>query len=229
MEFVDKSFCFTGKMAELKRSRAEKEARARGGMTTKAVNRNLDFLIVGSIPSSGWKFGNFGRKIEKAQAIVEDGGHLNLASESEFMEALAQVPTTNSGALDEKVLVATYSFEAPSRRAFGRIALQTLLADLVERHGCHVRSTVIPTQVRYRLFSRGTEGGQLGEGLIFEFRFVVPKGIDEPVSPLLRDIEDGFESIEGIEGELRWFEKLEGSADFVRLIREIPPDLCVPE
>lgn len=81
--FHGKSFCFTGKLADLKRSAAERETRARGGLTTEIVNAHLDFLVIGSIPSVGWKHGSYGTKIEKARAIARNSGRL-LASPSEF-------------------------------------------------------------------------------------------------------------------------------------------------
>lgn len=51
IELSDRGFCFTGKLADLKRSQAEREAR--GAHTTDVVNERLHFLVVGSIPSTG--------------------------------------------------------------------------------------------------------------------------------------------------------------------------------
>lgn len=73
LDFQGRSFCFTGKLAELKRTRAEREARARGGLTGKVVNGELDYLVVGSIPATGWKHGSYGNKIEKARRLRTDG------------------------------------------------------------------------------------------------------------------------------------------------------------
>lgn len=70
--FADKSYCFTGKLAELKRTQAEREVRARGGLTTETVNERLDYLVIGSIPAIGWKHGSYGNKIEKARKIASD-------------------------------------------------------------------------------------------------------------------------------------------------------------
>ena len=61
--FAIKSFCFTGKLAELRRTQAKREARARGGLTSKVVNENLDYLVVGSIPATGWKHDSYGHML----------------------------------------------------------------------------------------------------------------------------------------------------------------------
>lgn len=79
--FHGNSFCFTGKLAELKREQAERETRARGGLTSKVVNEDLNYLVIGSIPSIGWKHGSYGNKIEKAMAISSKSKKLKLVSE----------------------------------------------------------------------------------------------------------------------------------------------------
>jgi hypothetical protein len=128
-----------GKLADLKRSAAERETRARGGLTLKVVNDQLDYLVVGSIPATGWKNGSFGRKIEKARSIGPNyGGRPVLAPESAFMQALALACPTNSGAIDAKVLVVTHEFVAAGEHAFDREGFEHALASLRHDLGCHV-------------------------------------------------------------------------------------------
>jgi NAD-dependent DNA ligase len=50
--FDDKVFCFTGTVLQLKRTRAERETRARGGVTVSEVNDRLDFLARSSFGST---------------------------------------------------------------------------------------------------------------------------------------------------------------------------------
>ena len=83
--FEGKTFCFTGRMAELSRSQSEKEVRSRAGLTQKTINNQLDYLVIGSIPSTGWKHGNYGRKIEKAQELIGQNLKLKLVSEDDFI------------------------------------------------------------------------------------------------------------------------------------------------
>jgi len=104
--FDGKSFCFTGSMAELKRSQAEREVRVRHGLSQKVVNPELDYLVIGSIPSVGWKHGDYGNKIEKArQIIASKKSKLRLISEHDFILGLENTPTSDSGEIDEKLLV----------------------------------------------------------------------------------------------------------------------------
>ena len=50
-------FSFTGGMASLKRAAAEREVRARGGQTADRVSQQLDYLVFGDAPATGWKHG----------------------------------------------------------------------------------------------------------------------------------------------------------------------------
>ena len=41
IKFDNKSFCFTGGLAELKRTQAEREVRARNGFSQKVINKEF--------------------------------------------------------------------------------------------------------------------------------------------------------------------------------------------
>jgi hypothetical protein len=125
IKFKDKSFCFTGKMAELKRTQAEREARARGAQTCKIVNERLDYLVIGSIPSTGWKFGDYGTKIANARALAPaNRGRPRLVSEGAFMDTLALTAPENSGNIDSKVVVVKYKFVAEAEDSYDADALE---------------------------------------------------------------------------------------------------------
>lgn len=230
IQFSSRSFCFTGKLADLKRTQAERETRSRGGFTTDAVNGNLDYLVVGSIPATGWKFGEYGRKIEAARDMASLGEpRLVLVSESSFMDALAQTPPSNAGGIDGKVLVLTYTFVAPTRNAFDRAGVDRFLVELKERHACHVRVRVIPAKARNDLFA-GRGDPLVPDGyLVFELRVVKHAPLILPATELVSFVTNGFERLDGVDGKLHWFERAEGSSDYIRLIREIPEDLRVPD
>jgi len=229
LEFAGKSFCFTGKLADLKRTQAEREARARGGLTSKVVNESLDYLVVGSIPATGWKHGSYGRKIEKARALAPmNAGRPRLVPESIFMEALAFVPPTNSGAIDAKVLVATYKFLAEDEWSFDRAGFERALVALRDNLGCHV-TTRVHWALAYRDLYGDDEFDSLAESyLVVETRLVRQLPLDEDPDETVDRIERAFEPLEGIDGSAKWFERTEGSADYIRLLREIPETLLVP-
>lgn len=230
VSFLDRSFCFTGKLADLKRTQAQRETRARGGMSTEAVNKNLDYLVIGSIPADGWKFGTYGNKIAKAIAMRDaDFPGPTFLSESEFMDALALCPPTNSGAIDGRVHVLTYSFTAASRNSFDRNAVERLLCDLSEQHSCHVRTRVIPARARNELFA-GRGEPLVPEGyIVFEIRAVRHVHVDAETTPLAEWFASRFELIDGVDGRMHSFSRAEGSADYIRLIREVPNELRLPD
>jgi len=47
------------------------------------------------------------------------------------------------------------------------------------------------------------------------------------MSSLITSIEKRFEGVDGIDGRIKWFTKAEGSADFIRLMKEIPSRLRI--
>src|SRR5580698_3138422 len=109
--FKDKSFCFTGALAGLKRTAAEREVRSRGGLSMKDVNVNLDYLVIGEKGSAFWKHGSYGSKIEKARQLSRGRkGGPQLVPESEFMLALGECAPEAPGDIHSKVFVANYEF-----------------------------------------------------------------------------------------------------------------------
>jgi hypothetical protein len=230
IQFVGHSFCFTGKMAELKRTQAEREARSRGGHTVDIVNERLDYLVVGSIPSTGWKFKSYGRKIEAAREVaVQNRGRPRLLSESAFMEALANAATTNSGAIDAKVLVINYRFVAASENAFDGAALEAMLKNLQDGESFHITTRGYYALAYCDLFEEPDGAIKVtgDESLIVECRLVKQLPVGASSGELVERVTRGFESISGVDGTLRSFERTEGAADYVRLLREVPQNLRV--
>lgn len=228
LEFAGRSFCFTGKLADLKRSAAERETRARGGLTSKDVNDQLDYLVVGSIPATGWKHGSYGRKIEKARSLApSNGGRPVLVPESVFIEALALVCATNSGAIDAKVFVVTHKFVAANEHAFDRESFENTLASLRHDLGCHVSVRAYLAAACRDLYGDETLESVPGSYLVVETRFVQQLTLDDDCDGTVDAIERALEAVEGVDGSARWFERTEGSTAYVRLLREIPESLRI--
>lgn len=229
IEFLDKAFCFTGKLADLKRATAEREVRARGGFVQDQINERLQYLVVGDVASPGWKFGAYGRKIEEARALQSAGARQPvLVSESLFMEALALRPSSNSGAIDEKVVVATYKFLlAPSAVDFDQDLIQASLSQLVACFPCHITARGAWASVHRDLFGGALANSSQEGAFVVEYRFVRHQALNDPVAVFLDAVSRVFEDVRGVDGTLRWFERTEGSADFVRLLREVPSSLRV--
>lgn len=66
IEFAGKKFVITGEFANIPRHRVEEIVLKNGGILQSNANSKSSYIIVGSVASSSWANGNFGRKIEQA-------------------------------------------------------------------------------------------------------------------------------------------------------------------
>jgi hypothetical protein len=222
IEFENKSFCFTGTLADLKRTQAERETRARGGMTTSSVNRNLDYLVVGSIPSIGWKHGNYGTKIEVALSLRAEGlDTLRIIHEDDFIDALAHTAPVNIGEIDTQVLVVSYRTLCESLDSIDMSNFNKAI-DSFHEEGFHARVSLSDLSMYQGVF-----GGEAGANLAIDVRLVRQVELTANMSSLITSIEKRFEGVDGIDGRIKWFTKAEGSADFIRLMKEIPSRLRI--
>jgi len=223
VSFQNKSFCFTGKLADLKRSQAEREARARGAFTSGTVNPQLDYLVVGSIPATGWKHGSYGTKIEKARQLRADGNRRPvLVPESEFMDALATAPVQNSGALDTKVVVYKYKFTVPELSDLDENLLEQALDSLSSTHDLHIRTNAYQALSARDIFEDEVAAALPETFFVVEVCFVKELSIEASPQPIAEAIAKAFEPIPEIDGRVHFFEVREGSATYIRLIREVP-------
>jgi hypothetical protein len=188
------------------------------------VNERLNYLVVGDVPSPGWKHGSYGRKILAARALSAHNGP-QIVSEGSFMEALAAFPPHDSGSIDSKVLVCNYKFLTESRSRVDVTAFEHLLEQL-QHDGWHVVVKTHWAAAYAELFGTLYESPAPG-ALVIECRMVMPISLNANPAPIVEAIERRFESIDGVDGRLSWFERVEGSADYVRLIRELPNSLTM--
>lgn len=86
--FEGRRFCFTGKFAFGTRKRCEEAVIARGGFADGDVTKALDYLVLGCGVSKDWKHESYGRKIERAQQLREDGGRKPVIVAEEHWVAL---------------------------------------------------------------------------------------------------------------------------------------------
>ena len=105
----------------------------------------------------------------------------------------------------------------PRAYSLARAALETAEREL----GCHVAVTSHWIDIHTELFGPEDLGlTQLGTAIAC--RFVRLLHLDEGVTPLLDKLQRGLEEIARHDGSFHWFERLEGSADFVRLVHRMP-------
>jgi len=228
VEFLGRAFCFTGKLVDLKRVAAEREVRARGGLILDRINEHLDYLVVGDEASPGWKFGAYGRKIEQARTLFSTTARPALISESMFMEALVHYPCIDSGVIDEKVVVINFKFLLGMADInFDQDRIEVALGQLSDRYHCHITAKGSWASVHSDLFGAETGGPESDGALVVEYRFVRHQPLDSPTAEFIEAVGRAFEGVPGVDGTLRWFERSEGSADFVRLLQEVPRSLRI--
>ncbi len=220
LEIGNKSFCFTGKLAELSRSQAEKEVRARGGLTINTISTNLDYLVIGSIPSAGWKHGNYGRKIEKAQELIASNNKLKLVSEDDYMIALENTLEIDSGEIDQKFVL--FRYEALLQNGtFDTNYLTDFLIRLKEEENSHITAKFEDPLIMQHLYGLFEEI-DVSDSVIFKCRVVKQFPLEVEVVDFVDYILNEFEEIHITEGNYTWSEKKEGSATYARLLKEIP-------
>ena len=220
VRFDGKSFCFTGKLAELKRTLAEREVRGRNGFSQKVINKELNYLVLGSIASSGWKHGNYGNKIVKAKQLIANGAELKIVSEKDFMQGLEKYASTDSGEIDEKLIICRYKALFQN----GEIdinALEDYLELLKETSDSHITATIEEPFIYQDLYNEFTEE-DIDNLLLFQCRIVKQFDLEENGQEFVDMISKGFESINGLDGDISWTEKKEGTASFAKLLQEIP-------
>ncbi len=220
IEFENKSFCFTGGLAELKRTQAEREVRARNGLSQKVINKELDYLVLGSIPSVGWKHGDYGNKIVKAKELIGQKTKLKIVSEKDFMEGLENIVPTDCGEIDEKLVIIRYKtlFENGNLDIDG---LEEYLGLIHETSNSHVSASVEEPFIYQDLYNEFSEE-QIDNLLFFQCRIVKHLDLDANSQEFVDTIAKGFESIKGLDGDLTWTEKKEGTASFAKLLQDIP-------
>lgn len=221
--FEGRSFCFTGKMAELTRNGAEKEVRSRAGLTQNTINKHLDYLVIGSIASSGWKFGNYGNKIEKALELIEQGAKLKILPEDSFMLALENYIAIDSGEIDQKFLV--FRFEALFENGETDIeSLEHYLNSLKDNTNSHIVAKFEDPNILQALYG-AFEGYNLENFILFKARIVKQFTLNTNVQDFVNSLVNELNSIKGIEGEYTYSEKKEGTAGYAKLFKEIPSNI----
>lgn len=220
IEFENKSFCFTGGLAELKRTQAEREVRARNGFSQKVINKELDFLVLGSIPSVGWKHGDYGNKIVKAKELIEQKAKLKIVSEKDFMEGLENIASIDSGDIDEKLVIIRYKalFENGNLDIDG---LEEFLGLVHDTSNSHVSASIEEPFIYQDLYNEFSNE-QIDNLLLFQCRIVKHLAIAANSQEFVDTLSTGFESIKGLDGDLTWTEKKEGTASFAKLLKDIP-------
>lgn len=88
LKLKNKTFCLTGNFEHANRDDITKKLEKEGMVSKKTVTQNLDYLFVGDMGSSSWKYGNSGTKIVKAQKLQHKGSKIKIINEKNLFKEL---------------------------------------------------------------------------------------------------------------------------------------------
>lgn len=88
IQFPQRSFLFTGRLAMGKRKDAETAVEARHGKPAQSVTQRLDYLVVGDLGTEAWQYSRYGRKIEAVMENKRAGCRTLIVREKDFVAAL---------------------------------------------------------------------------------------------------------------------------------------------
>jgi hypothetical protein len=89
----DSVFVFTGQFAYGTRAGCSAEVRSRGGRVELNVTKRTSYLVVGSFGRRDWVQSSYGRKIERAIELRQDGSRIHIVGEDHWANSLT-LPTT---------------------------------------------------------------------------------------------------------------------------------------
>lgn len=88
VEFKGKTFCLTGRFVFGSNLECEEIIIDLGGSVVPAPGRDTDYLVIGELCSPEWVHTSFGRSIERAMELKNQGYPLGIISEEHWVNAL---------------------------------------------------------------------------------------------------------------------------------------------
>ncbi|WP_291329971.1 BRCT domain-containing protein [Desulfovibrio sp. UCD-KL4C] len=90
MVFENEIFVVTGKFATGVRNKVADMITSRGGEVKSGVSKLVDYLVIGDLSSPNWKHSSYGRKIEKAIDLRDQGSEIYIVSEEHWSAQCAE-------------------------------------------------------------------------------------------------------------------------------------------
>lgn len=88
VDFSGRVFVVTGTFAFGNRASVVSAISDRGGSVKPAVSKKIDYLVIGEIGSQAWRHSSYGRKIEQAVALRDEGAAIRIISEPHWTSFL---------------------------------------------------------------------------------------------------------------------------------------------
>lgn len=90
VDIVNAGVCMTGEFIFGTRAACERLTLKAGGMPLDNVSKRVDILVIGTRVSPDWAHTNFGRKIQRAAELQEEGHPIEIISERRWLEVVAR-------------------------------------------------------------------------------------------------------------------------------------------
>jgi NAD-dependent DNA ligase len=88
VDFKNSMVCFTGEFLYGTRAACERLVLKVGAMCADNVSKKVDILVIGTRVAPDWAHTSFGRKIQRAVELQEEGHAIEIISERRMMEAI---------------------------------------------------------------------------------------------------------------------------------------------
>lgn len=89
IDFNNSMVCFTGEFLYGTRAACERLVLKVGAMCADNVSKKVDILVIGTRVAPDWSHTSFGRKIQRAVELQEEGHAIEIISEKRMMEAVS--------------------------------------------------------------------------------------------------------------------------------------------
>jgi hypothetical protein len=136
------------------------------------------------------------------------------------MVGLENVASVDSGEIDEKLLICRYK-ALFQNGDMDTTALEAFLELLTETKNSHVSATVEEPFIYKDLYDEFSQE-DIDNLLFFQCRIVKHLDLDADSQEFVDTVAKGFESVNGLDGDISWSEKREGTSSFAKLLQDIP-------
>lgn len=88
IDFEDNVFCFTGESTKAKRQEIATLIETLGGKFNNNVTKKTRYLVVGNKGNPCWAFSCYGRKVEEAMKLRQNGQNITIVNETDFWDII---------------------------------------------------------------------------------------------------------------------------------------------
>ncbi len=86
IQYEGSTFCLTGDFSHGTKEEVGDRIIALGGSIAGGVSKKVDYVVVGGQGSEKWSFGNYGGKVKRALALIEQGAKIEIVGEEALFD-----------------------------------------------------------------------------------------------------------------------------------------------